>query len=155
MTRLYTESHLLVPAAIPTVLSVGRLPLTRGDRCYLTADALPIIPARGGGVMAASRRRPFAISDRHTNGRRLLVTTAIATSPTIYGVTPAHAGGDSDGLISRPFAAYSPTPFTADAWRSLHGLDSLTVNGLGDRCYLTDGHRHACTNRYYRQHVCR
>jgi len=43
----------------------------RGDHGYLTADALPIIPARAGGVTAASPRRPFAISpssltaDRH------------------------------------------------------------------------------------------
>jgi len=72
-----SNTHLLMPAAIPTVLSVGRSPpvtvvaadsqpsragiignasLRVSDRCYLTADALPKIPTRDGSDRRANDR---------------------------------------------------------------------------------------------------
>ena len=73
--------------------------------------------------------------------RPLLVTAA---SPTIYGVTPARAGGDSDGLISRSFA-----------WLSLlsNGRRVVTSLNAGAKC-TTDHHTKTIVNIHnYKLHI--
>ena len=55
-------------------------------------------------------RQPFTDNAWRSMLSNIAAIAAIATaaSPTIYGVTRAHAGGESDGLISRSFAWRSP-----------------------------------------------